>query len=98
VQQLSSPPGMGAEQSGPGKDRTVGWLAWLLFVMCLALAGLTIVFAGKRGGPPGELVADMLPAVAWTIAFSWLVRWSPLADLATGSVGSSARWGCRRGW
>jgi hypothetical protein len=65
----------------------MGWLAWLLWVMCLALAGLTIVVALKRGRPPTELVADILPAVTWTISFSLV-----------GAVVASRRPRHRLGW
>jgi hypothetical protein len=70
LQQLSKIAGTAAHGRGPGKGGVVGWLAWLLLVICLALAGLAIVFAVKNGRPPRELVADILPAVTWTIAFS----------------------------
>jgi hypothetical protein len=70
LQHPSNLAGTDADGRGAGKGRIVGWLAWLPWVICLALAGLAIVFAVKRGRPPGELVADMLPTVTWTIAFS----------------------------
>jgi hypothetical protein len=70
LQQPSDPAGIDAHGRGPGKSRIAGWLAWLLFGVCLALAVLAIVFAVKRGRPLEELVADILPTVTWTIAFS----------------------------
>jgi hypothetical protein len=70
LQQPSKVAETDAHERGPGKGGVVGWLAWLLLVICLALAGLAIVFAVKNGRPPQELVADTLPAVTWTIAFS----------------------------
>jgi hypothetical protein len=70
LQHPSNLAGTDADGRGAGNGRIVGWLAWLPWVICLALAGLAIVFAVKRGRPPGELVADMLPTVTWTIAFS----------------------------
>jgi hypothetical protein len=70
LQQSSNRLGTEADELGPGKGRTVGRLAWLLFLMCLGLAGLAIVLAVKRDRSLGELVADILPAVTWTIAFS----------------------------
>ena len=65
----------------------MGRLAWLLWAICLALAGLAIVFAVKRGRPLGEPVADILPAVTWTIAFSLV-----------GAVVASRRPRHRLGW
>jgi hypothetical protein len=87
LQQLSTVAGTDAHGRGPGKGGVVGWLAWLLLVICLALAGLAIVFAVKNGRPPRELVADTLPAVTWTIAFSLV-----------GAVVASRRPRHRLGW
>jgi hypothetical protein len=38
--------------------------------VCIGLAGSAMLFAVKRGRSPASLVADMLPAVTITIAFS----------------------------
>jgi hypothetical protein len=87
LQQPSNLAGTDADGRGAGKGRMLGWLAWLLWVTCLALAGLAVVFAVKRGRPIGELVADILPAVTWTIAFSLV-----------GAVVASRRPRHRLGW
>jgi hypothetical protein len=68
--QPSDPAGIDAHGRRSGKGRIAGWLAWPLFGVCLAQAVLAIVFAVKRGRPLEELVADILPTVTWTIAFS----------------------------
>jgi MFS family permease len=70
LQQPSNLAGTHADGRNPRKGRTAGRLAWLPCVISLALAVLAIVFAVRRDRPLGELVADMLPAVTWTIAFS----------------------------
>jgi hypothetical protein len=70
MQQPPDRPETDAEKSGPSQGRSEGWLAWLLFLVCLVLAGLAIVLAAKRDRSLGDLVADILPAVTWTIAFS----------------------------
>jgi MFS family permease len=87
LQQSSNLAVTDAHGGGSGKGRIVGRLAWLLWAICLALAGLAIVFAVKRGRPLGEPVADILPAVTWTIAFSLV-----------GAVVASRRPRHRLGW
>jgi hypothetical protein len=61
---------MVADGHGLRKGRPAVWLAWLLCVACIALAGLAIGFAVKNGRSTESLLTGMLPAVTFVIAFA----------------------------
>jgi hypothetical protein len=52
------------------KGHTTVWLAWLLWMVSVVLAGLSILFGIGNGRSPESLLGDLLPAVTLMIAFA----------------------------